>query len=101
MPLWAADSIPHKHSRIEQIEEKVHGRSRDLDDWDDIHFGVHKEMLYAKKKQGQAIPGAQWTGIVTSIAIKMLESGMVEGVVCVQVRTHKGSHVARPSLLPP
>lgn len=29
-------------------------------------------------------PGAQWTGIVTTIAIEMLKSGMVEAVVCVQ-----------------
>lgn len=28
--------------------------------------------------------GAQWTGIVTQIAIDMLESGKVDAVVCVQ-----------------
>ena len=28
--------------------------------------------------------GAQWTGIVTTIAIEMLKSNMVEAVVCVQ-----------------
>ena len=28
--------------------------------------------------------GAQWTGIVTTIAIEMLKSGMVEAVICVQ-----------------
>ena len=28
--------------------------------------------------------GAQWTGIVTQIAMDMLESGKVEAVVCVQ-----------------
>ncbi|KAJ7979746.1 7-hydroxymethyl chlorophyll a reductase, chloroplastic [Quillaja saponaria] len=30
------------------------------------------------------VKGAQWTGIVTTIAIEMLKSGMVEAVVCVQ-----------------
>ena len=30
------------------------------------------------------VVGAQWTGIVTQIAIEMLESGKVEAVVCVQ-----------------
>ena len=30
------------------------------------------------------VEGAQWTGIVTQIAIEMLESGKVEAVVCVQ-----------------
>lgn len=28
--------------------------------------------------------GAQWTGIVTTIAIEMLKSAMVEAVICVQ-----------------
>jgi len=32
----------------------------------------------------EPIPGAQWTGIVSSIAIEMLHQGLVEGVVCVQ-----------------
>ncbi|MFN9734815.1 MAG: Coenzyme F420 hydrogenase/dehydrogenase, beta subunit C-terminal domain, partial [Microcystis sp.] len=45
-------------------------------------FGVHQEMMAAKKKQ--AIPGAQWTGIVSTIACEMLARGLVEGVVCVQ-----------------
>jgi len=30
------------------------------------------------------VAGAQWTGIVTQIAIDMLESGKVDAVVCVQ-----------------
>ena len=49
---------------------------------DDLHFGVHKEMLYARNVP--PVQGAQWTGIVTQIAIEMLESGRVEAVVCVQ-----------------
>lgn len=31
-----------------------------------------------------SVAGAQWTGIVTTIAIEMLKSNMVEAVVCVQ-----------------
>ncbi len=53
---------------------------------DDVHFGVHKEMLYARNVP--AVKGAQWTGIVTQIAIEMLESGRVEAVVCVQSDEH-------------
>ncbi|KAK0608155.1 hypothetical protein LWI29_026341 [Acer saccharum] len=30
------------------------------------------------------VEGAQWTGIVTTIAIEMLKTGMVEAVICVQ-----------------
>ena len=40
-----------------------------------------EEVFYAAKKR--PVTGAQWTGIVTSVAVKMLETGAVEGVVCV------------------
>lgn len=60
----------------------MHGRGRDADSLDDAHFGVHQEMLYAKNVE--PIEGAQWTGIVTSIAMEMLRSGKVDAVVCVQ-----------------
>ena len=55
---------------------------RDLDSMDDLHFGVHQDMMYALA--APPVPGAQWTGVVTRIAIEMLESGQVEAVVCVQ-----------------
>lgn len=61
-------------------------RNRDLDNMDDLHFGVHEEMMYALNTPPLA--GAQWTGIVTQIAISMLESGKVEAVVCVQSDEH-------------
>jgi coenzyme F420-reducing hydrogenase beta subunit len=36
--------------------------------------------------QGQAEVGRQlWTGVVTGIAVQMLESGAVNAVVCVQI----------------
>ncbi|CAK0787353.1 hypothetical protein CVIRNUC_010573 [Coccomyxa viridis] len=69
-------------SKIEALEQEVHGRGRDLDSMDDLHFGVHQDMMYALA--APPVPGAQWTGVVTRIAIEMLESGQVEAVVCVQ-----------------
>ncbi|MBW4420547.1 MAG: Coenzyme F420 hydrogenase/dehydrogenase, beta subunit C-terminal domain [Myxacorys californica WJT36-NPBG1] len=70
------------HQQIPALEEQTHGRSRDLDNSDDVYFGVNQGMTAARKIE--PIAGAQWTGIVSSIAIQMLESGKVEGVVCVQ-----------------
>ena len=67
---------------IAELEEEIHGRSRNLDNPDDWYFGVSQNMMAARKKE--PIEGAQWTGIVSSIAIEMLEKGIVEGVVCVQ-----------------
>jgi 3,8-divinyl protochlorophyllide a 8-vinyl-reductase (ferredoxin) len=70
------------NQQIPELEEQTHGRSRDLAKEDDLYFGVHQHMTAARKIE--PIPGAQWTGIVSSIAIEMLERGLVEGVVCVQ-----------------
>ncbi len=70
------------NQQIPELEVQSHGRSRDLDQEKDVYFGVHQQMMAARK----TIPleGAQWTGIVSSIAIEMLNRGLVEGVVCVQ-----------------
>ncbi|KAG8075938.1 hypothetical protein GUJ93_ZPchr0006g44728 [Zizania palustris] len=74
---------------------------------DEMYFGVYDQLLYAKKTKpvpglllthrflllhllhklsnGQlTCAGAQWTGIVTTIAIEMLKANMVDAVVCVQ-----------------
>jgi coenzyme F420 hydrogenase subunit beta len=70
------------NQQITELEEQTHGRSRNLDNQDDWYFGVNQDMMAARKTQ--PIEGAQWTGIVSSIAIAMLDRGLVEGVVCVQ-----------------
>ncbi|MCP6761416.1 MAG: Coenzyme F420 hydrogenase/dehydrogenase, beta subunit C-terminal domain [Fischerella sp. CENA71] len=70
------------NQQIDELEAQTHSRSRNLDNSDELYFGVHQDMMAARKQQ--PIPGAQWTGIVSAIAIEMLNRGMVEGVVCVQ-----------------
>ncbi|MCT7952405.1 Coenzyme F420 hydrogenase/dehydrogenase, beta subunit C-terminal domain [Ancylothrix sp. C2] len=70
------------NQQISELEEQIHGQSRNLDNPNDLYFGVHQDMMAARKKQ--PIEGAQWTGIVSSIACEMLTQGIVEGVVCVQ-----------------
>ena len=67
-------------SRIETLEPVVHGRGRDLSN-DEMRLGVVDEVVYAKRRA--PVHGAQWTGIITSIACEMLRSGKVEGVICV------------------
>lgn len=68
--------------RIEELEVSTHERCRDLNKENELYFGVHQEMMAARKRE--PIVGAQWTGIVSTIAIEMLNHGLVEGVVCVQ-----------------
>ncbi|MGC9528736.1 MAG: Coenzyme F420 hydrogenase/dehydrogenase, beta subunit C-terminal domain [Limnospira sp.] len=79
---YVKEACAFLNEQIAELEDKAHGRSRDLDSQDDLYFGVHQDMMAARKKQ--PIPGAQWTGIVSTIACEMLTQGIVEGVVCVQ-----------------
>jgi len=79
---YVKEACAFLNEQIAELEAKAHGRSRDLDSPDDLYFGVHQDMMAARKKQ--PIPGAQWTGIVSTIACEMLTRGIVEGVVCVQ-----------------
>ncbi|GMH28393.1 hypothetical protein Nepgr_030236 [Nepenthes gracilis] len=69
-------------SRIESLEPLVHGRGRKEDTLEETYLGVYQELFYARKTD--PVEGAQWTGIVTTIAMEMLKAGKVDAVVCVQ-----------------
>jgi 3,8-divinyl protochlorophyllide a 8-vinyl-reductase (ferredoxin) len=79
---YVKDACAFLNQQIPALEATAHGRSRDLEQPDELYFGVHQTMVAARKTA--PIEGAQWTGIVSSIAIQMLTQGIVEGVVCVQ-----------------
>jgi coenzyme F420 hydrogenase subunit beta len=76
---WACAFITQ---HIEELEEQVHGKSRALDNPKQLYFGVHQAMHSARRKD--PIPGAQWTGIVSTIGMRALEKGWVDAVLCVQ-----------------
>lgn len=59
-------------------EQRVHGRVRRAEG-DELFFGVHSRMLRARLKEPR--PGAQWTGITTRLAERLLEAGAVEAVL--------------------
>lgn len=63
-------------------------------------FGIEKgQRLTRYATNAPPVQGAQWTGIVTQIAINMLESGQVDAVVCVQ--SQEGDRFApKPVSLP-
>jgi coenzyme F420-reducing hydrogenase beta subunit len=79
---YVKEACAFLNQQFPALESQAHGHSRDLESEDDRYFGVHQTMVAARKQQ--PIEGAQWTGIVTTIAIEMLNRGKVEGVVCVQ-----------------
>mgnify|MGYP006274334059 CR=1 FL=1 len=63
------------------LERRVHGRTRNLEHGDELRFGPYLEMLRAGLQQPRA--GAQWTGITTRIAERLLETGQVDAVLTV------------------
>ena len=79
---YVKDACPFLNQQVADLESASHGRSRDLENENEVYFGVHQQMMAAQKQE--PIDGAQWTGIVSTIAIEMLNRGLVEGVVCVQ-----------------
>jgi coenzyme F420 hydrogenase subunit beta len=61
------------------LEQRVHGRARDAARPDELFFGPFRRMVRAAMKAPRA--GAQWTGITTRIAERLLETGAVEAVL--------------------
>ncbi len=79
---YVKEACAFLNQQVAELEAEAHGRSRNLENAEDLYFGVHQDMMAARKIQ--PIEGAQWTGIVSTIACEMLNRGLVEGVVCVQ-----------------
>jgi coenzyme F420 hydrogenase subunit beta len=61
------------------MERAVHGRARDPARPDELFFGPFRRMVRASLNP--ASPGAQWTGIATRIAERLLETGAVDAVL--------------------
>ena len=61
------------------LEAKVHGRARDPERPDERHFGPFRRMVRARLAPPRR--GAQWTGITTRIAERLLETGAVDAVL--------------------
>ena len=67
------------HPDYPALETQVHGRARDATRPDEIYFGPFQQMLRARL--APALPGAQWTGITTHIAERLLATGTVDAVL--------------------
>jgi len=64
------------------LEQQVHGRQRDAERIDELHFGALRRMWRASLKA--PLEGAQWTGITTRLAERLLESGKVDAVLAMR-----------------
>ena len=72
-------SCVFKNGWLGKREKKLFGRERKADNPEEMRFGIALERFTAQLEK--PLPDAQWSGIVTNIALKAFESGMVEGVV--------------------
>jgi coenzyme F420 hydrogenase subunit beta len=73
------------HPDYPRMERQVHGRPRadpgtTDPPGDELHFGPLQAMWQARLRQ--PLDGAQWTGITTRLAERLLESGAVDAVIC-------------------
>ncbi|MEO0996012.1 MAG: Coenzyme F420 hydrogenase/dehydrogenase, beta subunit C-terminal domain [Pseudomonadota bacterium] len=67
--------------RYAELETAVHGRCRDPERGDELHFGPFRGMYSAWLADRP--DGAQWSGIVTRLAERALTTGTVEAVLTV------------------
>jgi coenzyme F420 hydrogenase subunit beta len=63
----------------EGMEKRVHGRARDATRPDELFFGPFLSM--SRASLARPLAGAQWTGITTRIAERLLETGAVDAVL--------------------
>jgi len=64
-----------------EAEQRVHGKARDFDTSDELYFGHYLSMHTAELKSPKA--NAQWTGITTRMAERLLEEKAVDAVITV------------------
>ena len=67
-----------------KYEALVHGRTRSIDNPDEVFFGSYLEMFRARLQP--ALKGAQWTGIITRLCEVLLDQNVVEAVIT--MRSH-------------
>jgi coenzyme F420 hydrogenase subunit beta len=75
-PLMAKTCV-FVRNRTEELERQLFGRNRR--DGDELRFGVYQTMHQARMRRPP--PGAQWSGMVTTLAARLLERSEVDAVI--------------------
>ena len=65
--------------QYETLEKELHGQTRLLENSDQLFFGVYRKMYRASLRLPKE--GAQWTGITTTIAERLLQNHLVDAVL--------------------
>jgi coenzyme F420 hydrogenase subunit beta len=74
------------HPRYAELEQQVHGRSREGGSADEQFFGPFLAMHRAR--MARPVAGAQWTGITTSLGAALLARGLVDAVIATAADPH-------------
>ncbi len=72
-----AETCVFVRNRAQEIEHRLHGRHRTPGD--EMLFGIFREMLAVRLRV--PVEGAQWSGIVTTLATRLLERRQVDAVM--------------------
>jgi coenzyme F420 hydrogenase subunit beta len=79
-PARCADACQFIQPDYPAAEARVHGRAREPGrNADALHFGPFRRLLRARL--APAAEGAQWTGLTTRLAERLLETGAVDAVL--------------------
>jgi 3,8-divinyl protochlorophyllide a 8-vinyl-reductase (ferredoxin) len=78
----SVQSCVFKNGWLGEREKELFGRERSLDDPVEMRFGITLDRFTAQLKK--PIPGSQWSGIITRMAMRACEEKLVEGVVSLQ-----------------
>ncbi len=80
-------SCVFKNGWLGNLERQLFGRERSLDDPVEMRFGITTERFTARMKQ--RLPDAQWSGIITAMALRAFERKLVDGVVTLHRHTEQ------------
>lgn len=72
-------SCVFRNGWLGNLERQLFGRERSLEDPVEMRFGITTERFTARLKR--RIPDAQWSGIITAMALRAFERKLVDGVV--------------------
>lgn len=72
-----AQACAFVRTHADATEQRLFGRNRH--DGDELRFGVFRSMHAARMRR--PVAGAQWSGIVTTLAARLLEDGAVDAVI--------------------
>jgi coenzyme F420 hydrogenase subunit beta len=77
LKLLMSQTCTFVRNQTREIEQRLHGRGRESDE--EGRFGIYRDMVAARLARPN--PHAQWSGMVTALAARLLERDEVDAVI--------------------